>query len=60
MGEVRPYGPAIQEAVASGEVERMRDVLRQAEDHVSQHGDVGAAVEALKVEIAKAEGQARS
>jgi hypothetical protein len=26
-----------------------------AEDHLSRHGDVGAAVEALKVELAKAE-----
>ena len=33
MAEVRPYGPAIHEAIASGEVDRMREAasaLREA------------------------------
>lgn len=59
MGEVRPYGPAIQEAIASGEVDRMREVLRQAEEHLAEYGNVPAAVEELKAEISKAEGGER-
>jgi ATP/maltotriose-dependent transcriptional regulator MalT len=55
MAEVRPYGPAIHEAIASGEVDRMRETLRQAEQHLAEHGNVSAAVEALKAEIARCE-----
>ncbi|HEV3001650.1 MAG TPA: DUF1843 domain-containing protein [Solirubrobacteraceae bacterium] len=55
MAEVRPYGPAIHEAIASGEVDRMREVLSQAEQHLSEHGNVSAAVEALRAEIARCE-----
>jgi uncharacterized protein DUF1843 len=49
------YGDAMQEAVASGELVKMKAVARQAEEHLRQHGDVSAALEVLKVEIAKLE-----
>lgn len=49
------YGPAIQEAVASGDVEKMKAVARQAEEHLREWGNVPAALEALKIEIARLE-----
>lgn len=52
---VPPYGTAIQEAVASGDLERMKQVAAQAEEHIRQYGNVPAALEALKLEIAKLE-----
>jgi hypothetical protein len=53
--EVLPYGVAIHEAVASGDLDRMRATAKQAEEHLRRTGDVAAALEALKVEIAKLE-----
>jgi uncharacterized protein DUF1843 len=50
-----PYGPAIQDAVASGDLARMKAVARDAEKFVGEHGDVPAALEALKLEIARME-----
>jgi hypothetical protein len=47
------YATAIQEAVASGDLQKMKAVAQQAEEHLKQHGNVSAALEALKVEIAK-------
>lgn len=52
---VPPYGTAIQEAVASGDVQRMKDVAKAAEQYLQDYGDVSAALAALKVEIAKQE-----
>ncbi len=53
MGAVPPYGVAIQEAIASGDLARMKEVARQAEAHVKEAGNVSAAYEALKIEIAR-------
>lgn len=50
------YGPAIQQACASGDLEEMRKMAAQAEEYLEKHGDVAAEYEALKAEIAKAEG----
>lgn len=47
------YGVAIHEAVASGDLEKMKAVARQAEEHVKEWGNVPAALEALKLEISK-------
>jgi signal transduction protein with GAF and PtsI domain len=47
------YGVTICEAVASGDLSRMKEVARQAEDHVAEWGNVPAALEALKLEISK-------
>jgi HPt (histidine-containing phosphotransfer) domain-containing protein len=49
------YGVGIQEAAASGDLERMKSVARQAEEYLRESGDVPAALEALKIEIAKLE-----
>ena len=54
-GPVPPYGVAIQEAVASGDLARMKQVARQAEEFITKWGNLPAALEALKLEIAKAE-----
>jgi hypothetical protein len=53
--DVRPYGVAIQQAIASGDVAKMKAVAKQAEQHVKDYGNVPAALEALKIEIAKLE-----
>lgn len=49
------YGTPIHEAAASGDLERMKAVARQAEEWLRETGDVAAALEALKLEIAKLE-----
>ncbi|HEY6324059.1 MAG TPA: DUF1843 domain-containing protein [Thermoanaerobaculia bacterium] len=49
------YGVGIQEACASGDVERMKAVAKQAEEYLREAGDVSASLEALKIEIAKLE-----
>jgi hypothetical protein len=52
---VPPYGPAIHQAIAGGNLARMKEVAASAESHLAQHGNVCAALEALKIEIAKLE-----
>lgn len=47
------YGVAIHEAIASGDQERMQSVAREAEAYLAQHGDLSAAIEILKSELAK-------
>lgn len=54
-GPVILYGVTIQEAVASGDLARMKEVARQAEDHLREWGNVPAALEALKLEISRVE-----
>lgn len=54
-GPVPPYGEAIQEAVASGDLARMKAVAREAEEFIKAWGNIPAALEALKLEIAKLE-----
>jgi hypothetical protein len=51
-GSVPPYGEAIQQAVASGDLEKMKSVARDAEEFLAE---VPAALESLKSEIAKLE-----
>ncbi|BBL71049.1 DUF1843 domain-containing protein [Methylogaea oryzae] len=55
MHPIPPYGVAIQEAIASGDLSRMKDICRQAEEHLNKAEDVSAALQVLKVEIAKLE-----
>jgi len=50
-----PYGVAITQAIASGDMNQMRQVAGQAEQFLAQHGDVAKLLSLLKVEIAKAE-----
>ena len=54
-GPVPPYGPPIQEAIAKGDLAKMKQLAAEAEQHLQQAGDVGAALEYLKIEIAKHE-----
>jgi len=51
-----PYGPAVQQARASGDLDEMRKAATAAEEHLATHGDVKSAYEELKAEIAKLEG----
>lgn len=50
---ILPYGVAIQEAVASGDLERMKSVAREVESYLREQGNVPAALEALKLEISR-------
>ena len=54
-GSVPPYGPPIQEAIAKGDLAKMKQVAAEAEQHLQQTGDVRSALEYLKIEIAKHE-----
>lgn len=49
------YGPAIHKAAASGDLAEMKKVAAEAEEHLKSYGDVSAALELLKYEIAKKE-----
>jgi hypothetical protein len=51
-GSVPPYGEAIQQAVASGDLAKMKAVAQEAEAFLA---DVPAALQQLKSEIAKLE-----
>jgi len=52
---VPPYGVVIQEAVASGDLAKMKDAAKQAEAYLQEWGNVPASLEALKLEISKRE-----
>jgi Domain of unknown function (DUF1843) len=49
------YAVSIHNAAASGDLAAMKKTVADAEAHLKTYGNVGAAVEALKVEIAKLE-----
>jgi lipase chaperone LimK len=49
------YGVGIHNSIASGSLAKMRELRAQAEKFLAEHGDVGAALEVLKAEIAKLE-----
>jgi hypothetical protein len=55
MHNMPPYGVAVTQAIASGDLDTMRQVAEQAEAHLNQHGDIAQLLNLLKVEIAKAE-----
>ena len=57
---VPPYGTAIHDAIASGDINRMRKVAADAEAYIRQHGDLGQSLKALQQEIAQLAGSARS
>lgn len=52
---VPPYGVAIHQAIAAGDLDRMRALVTETEDYLRKAGDVSAALELLKVEVARAE-----
>jgi hypothetical protein len=50
-----PYDMAIQQAIVSGDLAKMKTTAREAEQYLADHGDVPSALAALKIEIAKLE-----
>jgi len=50
-----PYGVAIHQAIATGDLARMWSVATSASAYLSENGDLRAALEVLKAEIARAE-----
>ena len=53
---IRPlYGVVIHDAICSGDIHKMKQVAEEAERYLQQAGDVPSALQALKIEIAKAE-----
>ena len=52
-GAVPLYGVIIHEAIASGDIARMKDVLAAAEAQLAKAGDVGAALTALRAALGK-------
>lgn len=52
---VMVYGVPIHHAIASGDLAKMKEMAAAAEKHLHEHGDVSAALEHLKIAIAKLE-----
>ena len=52
---VPPYGAAIHQARASGDLDEMRKVAAEAEAHIEEYGDVAGALKKLKEQIARQE-----
>jgi hypothetical protein len=50
-----PYGPPIHDAIASGDLAKMKSLANETEEVLRQHGDAPTSLELLKVEIAKRE-----
>lgn len=48
------YGVTIHQAIARGDLDRMKSLVSEAEDYLRQTGDVRVALEQLKLEIEKA------
>jgi len=56
---VPPYGVAIHQAIATGDLARMREMAQHAQNWIAEHGDLSAALETLKAEIARHEAARR-
>ena len=52
---MEPYGPAITQAIAKGDLRQMKALVSVTEDKIRQSGNLSAALTLLKVEIAKLE-----
>ena len=50
------YGPAIREAIASNNLNKMKSVASLAEKQIKEHGDLEVALLELKEAIQKLEG----
>jgi hypothetical protein len=55
---VPPYGVAIHNAIARGDLAQMKRVAEEAEKYLRETGDIRSALTQLKIEIAKAEKKA--
>ncbi len=49
------YGPAIQEAIASGDLRKMKALRKEARTHLKEYGNISVALEVLEAEIKKTE-----
>jgi hypothetical protein len=47
------YAATIHHCIAGGDLQKMKALVAEAEKYVADHGNVGAALEVLKAEIAK-------
>jgi hypothetical protein len=54
-GDVRPYGPAIQQAIASGDLAKLKEIAQLGDARLQEYGVSASDQEALKREIAKLE-----
>ena len=52
------YGVTIHHCIAGGDLAKMKQLASEAEQQLAQYGDLRAALEVLKAEIAKAEAKA--
>ncbi len=52
---IKPYGVAVTDAIASGELARLKEAQVAAEAHLAEYGDIPTLLALLKVEIAKLE-----
>jgi hypothetical protein len=52
------YGVTIHHCIAGGDLPKMKALCLEAEKQLSEYGDLRAALEVLKAEIAKAEAKA--
>ena len=55
MADTRPYGPAIQQAIASGDLAKLKEISSLGDARLKEYGVSAADQEALKSEIAKLE-----
>jgi Domain of unknown function (DUF1843) len=51
------YGVGIHHAAASGNLSDMKKIEAEAEAYLASHGDISAALQTLKIAIAKLEGK---
>lgn len=51
MAGVPPYGPAIQDAIASGDINRMRQVADDAEKYLQEYGEIGDGLKKLRAAL---------
>lgn len=51
-----PYGVAIQDAIASGDVDKMKQTATDAQSYLDQHGEIGDGLKQLHAEIARVGG----
>jgi hypothetical protein len=49
------YATPIHRCIAQGDLQEMKGLLEEAEAYLKEYGDIRAAVESLRVEIAKRE-----
>jgi hypothetical protein len=55
MGSGVHYSPAMLQAIGDGDLDEMRSLVKEAEEHIRKYGNVPVVLELLKAEIAKAE-----